>query len=161
MVLCDKIVFIHYASMFFQTCCTWKEYWKLVKREHFHNPLQKLKKSLLINEANFTHKCKLESIFCTCTKFRQKITGTHFIQFKLQTFLKRLKFLSNQGHVSSICTSKWQMCVLSNKYIKCDKGQMVPINQRFDILLDSLFMIYLSLHSLAIYCSKMSEIALL
>lgn len=49
MVLCDKIVFIHYASMFFQTCCTRKEYWKLDKRKHFHNPLQKLKKPLLIN----------------------------------------------------------------------------------------------------------------
>lgn len=131
------------------------------QKRTFPQPPPKTQKVIVDKLSKFYSQMQTGSIFCTCTKFRQKITGTHFIQFKLQTFLKRLKFLSNQGHVSSICTSKWQMCVLSNKYIKCDKGQMVPINQRFDILLVSLFMIYLSLHSLAIYHSKISEIALL
>lgn len=127
----------------------------------FPQPPPNTQKVIVDKLSKFYSQMQTGKYFLYLSKFRQKITGTHFIQFKLQTFLKRLNFLSNQGHVSSICTSKWQMCVLSNKYIKCDKGQMVPINQHFDILLDSLFMIYLSLHSLAIYCSKMSEIALL
>lgn len=131
------------------------------QKRTFPQPPPKTQKAIVDKLSKFYSQMQTGKYFLYLYKIWTKNNGTHFIPLELQTFLNYLKILSNQGHVSSICTSKWQMCVLSNKYIKCDKGQMVPINQRFDILLDSLFMIYLSLHSLAIYCSKMSEIALL
>lgn len=88
----------------------------------FPQPPPKTQKVIVDKLSKFYSQMQTGKYFLYLYKIWTENYWYTFHTIRIASILELLKN-SNQGHVSSICTSKSQMCI-SNKYIKCDKGQI-------------------------------------
>lgn len=132
------------------------------QKRTFPQPPPKTQKVIVDKLSKFYSQMQTGKYFLYLYKIWTKNYWYTFHTIRIANILKLLKnSVKSRSRELNLHIKVSNVCIIQQIHKMWYGSNLVPINQRFDILLDSLFMIYLSLHSLAIYCSKMSEIALL
>lgn len=128
----------------------------------FPQPPPKTQKVIVDKLSKFYSQMQTGKYFLYLYKIWTKNYWCTFHTIRIANILELLKnSVKSRSRELNMHIKVANVCIIQQIHKMWYRSNLVPINQCFDILLDSLFMIYLSLHSLAIYCSKMSEIALL